>query len=62
VPDLLDEIPLWQDRFRGTRLGKWWHGFHIRWHCSDMAGWWRTGLVIDALVVGGGLVFLLCVQ
>jgi hypothetical protein len=62
LPDLLDEIPLWQQRFRRSALGKFWHRWHIRLHCADMANRWRLGLVIDVLVVGGGLLFLLNVE
>jgi len=59
LPDLLDEIPLWQEWFRRSSLGAIWHRWHLRLHCADMGAWWRTGLVIDALVVGGGLWLLL---
>jgi hypothetical protein len=62
LPDLLDEIPLWQQRFRRSALGGAWHRWHCRWHCGDMAARWRMGLLIDAGVVGGGLWFLLAVQ
>jgi len=59
LPDLLDEMPLWQSQFRRSSFGGTWHRWHARLHCADMAGCWRMGLVIDALVVGGGLWFLL---
>jgi hypothetical protein len=59
LPDLLDEVPLWQERFRRTWLGSIWHRWHTRLHCADMANSWKTGLVVDALVVGGGLWALL---
>jgi hypothetical protein len=59
LPDILDEMPLWQHRFRQSSLGGVWHRWHMHLHCADMAQWWRMGLVIDALVVGGGLWFLL---
>jgi membrane-bound metal-dependent hydrolase YbcI (DUF457 family) len=61
LPDLFDEMPLWQERFRRNRVGRVWHQLHSRLHCASMAEWWRTGLVIDALVVGAGLWFLLAV-
>src|SRR5262249_34191750 len=51
LPDLLDEMPLWQRRFRRTTFGAAWHRWHNRLHCADMAAWWRAGLVIDVLVV-----------
>jgi hypothetical protein len=59
LPDLLDEMPLWQERFRQSSFGNVFHRWHTHLHCSDMAGRWPMGLVIDALVVGGGLWFLL---
>ncbi len=59
LPDVLDEVPLWQDRFRRTSLGAFWHHWHMRLHCSDMAQSWKTGVIIDALVVAGGLWLLL---
>jgi hypothetical protein len=59
LPDLLDEMPLWQQRFRQSSLGGIWHRWHTQLHCADMAERWGMGLVIDALVVGGGLWFLL---
>ena len=59
LPDLLDEVPLWQARFRRTALGAAWHRWHLRLHCASMANAWRTGLVIDAVVVAGGLCLLL---
>jgi hypothetical protein len=62
LPDLLDEMPLWQERFRTSRLGSAWHHWHCRLHCADMAARWQMGLMIDAVVVGGGLWFLLAAQ
>ena len=59
LPDLLDEVPLWQERFRRTSLGSVWHRWHTRLHCADMANSWLTGVVIDALVVAGGVWLLL---
>jgi hypothetical protein len=59
LPDLLDEVPLWQERFRRTTLGSVWHHWHTRLHCADMANSWLTGVVIDALVVAGGVWLLL---
>jgi hypothetical protein len=59
LPDLFDEMPLWQERFRRSFLGNHWHHWHIRLHCADMGQHWAQGLVIDAIVVGGGLWFLL---
>jgi membrane-bound metal-dependent hydrolase YbcI (DUF457 family) len=61
LPDLLDEIPLWSQQFRESRWGSVWHHWHLRLHCGDMAMNWRTGLVIDAAVVGGGLWLLLAI-
>jgi hypothetical protein len=61
VPDLLDEMPLWQERFRRNTLGAVWHRWHTRLHCADMAKSWPIGLAVDALVIGGGLWFLLIV-
>jgi hypothetical protein len=62
LPDFLDEIPLWQQWFRRSAVGGIWHRLHLRWHCADMAASWWLGLVIDAVVVGAGLWFLLAVQ
>jgi len=59
LPDLLDEVPLWQERFRRTALGSVWHRWHARLHCADMANSWLAGIVIDALVVAGGVWLLL---
>jgi hypothetical protein len=59
LPDLCDEIPLWQERFRRSWLGGIWHRWHLRLHCSDMANNWTLGLAIDVGVVGAGLWFLL---
>jgi hypothetical protein len=59
LPDVLDEVPLWQHSFRRTSLGGLWHRWHTRLHCADMAGNWVHGLVIDAVVVTAGLVLLL---
>jgi hypothetical protein len=59
LPDLLDEVPLWQERFRRTALGSVWHRWHTRLHCADMANSWRAGIVIDVLVVAGGVWLLL---
>jgi hypothetical protein len=62
LPDFFDEIPLWQHRFRRSRVGAIWHDCHMRLHCADMAMYWRTGLVIDGVVVGGSLWLLLAVR
>jgi len=59
VPDLLDEVPLWQKRFRSTVLGAIWHRWHLRLHCASMENTWIAGIVVDALVVGTGLWLLL---
>jgi hypothetical protein len=59
LPDLCDEIPLWQSRFRQTVLGSWWHRWHERLHCGTMLSIWPIGLVIDGCVVGTGLWLLL---
>jgi len=59
LPDVLDEVPLWQERFRRTSLGSLWHHWHTRLHCADMAQSWRTGIVIDALVIASGVWLLL---
>lgn len=59
LPDLLDEIPLWQQSFRGTALGAAWHRWHCRLHCSDMTANWVAGVVIDAVVIAVGLLYLL---
>jgi hypothetical protein len=59
LPDLLDEVPLWQERFRRTSVGSVWHRWHTRLHCADMANSWLAGVVIDALVVAGGVWLLL---
>jgi hypothetical protein len=59
LPDVLDEIPLWQERFRRTAVGSFWHRWHTRLHCADMAASWKTGVLIDALVVAGGVWLLL---
>jgi hypothetical protein len=62
LPDLCDEIPLWQQRFRRTYVGGLWHRWHNRLHCADMANYWTTGLAIDVFVVGGGLWYLLSIE
>jgi membrane-bound metal-dependent hydrolase YbcI (DUF457 family) len=62
LPDLLDEIPLWQHRFRRSRLGALWHDLHLRLHCADMTMYWRMGLVIDGVVVVGSLWLLLAMR
>jgi hypothetical protein len=59
VPDLLDNIPLWQKRFRATRFGAFFHQFHMAAHCTGMEQRWLFGLGVDALVVVGGLWYLL---
>jgi hypothetical protein len=59
VPDILDEVPLWQERFRRTPLGARWHRWHLRLHCASMENTWLTGLVIDVVVIGAGLWLLL---
>jgi hypothetical protein len=59
LPDLLDEVPLWQERFRRTALGAVWHQWHLRLHCGSMENVWLTGLAVDAVVVGAGLWLLL---
>jgi hypothetical protein len=58
LPDLCDEIPLWQERFRRSYLGGVWHRWHHRLHCADMSNAWTMGLMIDFSVVGAGLWFL----
>ncbi len=55
LPDLLDEVPMWQERFRRTGLGAAWHRWHLRLHCASMEKTWVTGLVVDVCVVGAGL-------
>jgi hypothetical protein len=62
LPDLCDEIPLWQERFRRSYLGGCWHRWHLRLHCADMADRWTMGLAMDVAVVGGGLWYLLSMQ
>jgi hypothetical protein len=59
VPDVLDEVPWWQQRFRRTTLGGVWHRWHLRWHCASMEKTWLTGIIIDAFVIGAGLWLLL---
>jgi hypothetical protein len=59
LPDLLDEVPLWQERFRRTWVGGVWHHWHTRLHCADMAGSWVAGVVVDVVVVAGGVWLLL---
>jgi hypothetical protein len=59
LPDLLDEVPLWQERFRRTSFGALWHHWHLRLHCASMENTWVTGVVIDLFVVGAGLLLLL---
>jgi hypothetical protein len=59
LPDVLDEMPLWQHLFRANALGGVWHHWHCRLHCSNMAARWHLGLIIDAVVIAGGLWFLL---
>jgi hypothetical protein len=59
LPDLLDGVPLWQQRFRRTRVGGWWHHWHLRLHCGHMAQAWVAGLAVDGLVIGAGLWYLL---
>jgi hypothetical protein len=58
-PDLLEEAPLLKGYVHrsswGSALSRW-HNFM---HCGDMITWWKTGLVIDAAVVGLGLWVLL---
>jgi hypothetical protein len=55
LPDLLDEVPLWQHRFRRTAVGRLWHGWHLRWHCSSMADSWVAGIAVDVGVIMTGL-------
>src|SRR5205807_1851080 len=45
LPDVLDEVPLWQERFRRTSLGALWHHWHLRLHCASMEKAWVAGLV-----------------
>jgi hypothetical protein len=59
LPDLLDEVPLWQERFRRTRFGAVWHRWHLHLHCSSMEKAWVTGIVIDLCVIATGLWLLL---
>jgi hypothetical protein len=59
LPDLLDEVPWWQEHFRRTSFGARWHRWHLRLHCGSMENTWVTGIVIDAVVVGAGLLLLL---
>jgi hypothetical protein len=59
LPDLLDEVPLWQGRFRRNWVGAAWHRWHTRLHCADMANSWVAGVVVDVLVIAGGLWLLL---
>src|SRR5262249_18827216 len=54
LPDLLDEVPLWQERFRRTSWGAVWHNWHMRLHCSSMEKAWKTGIVIDVCVIAAG--------
>jgi hypothetical protein len=59
LPDLLDEVPLWQERFRRTSFGAAWHHWHLRLHCSSMEKAWITGIVIDVCVIAAGVWLLL---
>lgn len=59
IPDILDNIPLWKKQFRETRLGQKWHEFHEKWHCGEMAQIWLLGIVVDLLVVSGGIWYLM---
>ncbi len=58
VPDLLDNIPLWQKRLRQTRFGAGFHRLHMLLHCPDLRERWVVGIGVDAVVVGGGLWYL----
>jgi hypothetical protein len=55
LPDLLDEVPLWQHRFRRTPVGRLWHRWHLRLHCPSMADAWLAGVVVDVGVIAAGL-------
>lgn len=59
LPDLLLEIPLWKKSFRQSVVGSVWHYWHQKLHIAGMRNYWVTGLVVDALVVAGGFVYLL---
>jgi hypothetical protein len=59
LPDVLDEVPLWQERFRRTSLGALWHHWHLRLHCASMEKTWVAGIVIDVCVIAAGLWLLL---
>jgi hypothetical protein len=59
LPDLLDEVPLWQERFRRTSFGAAWHRWHTRLHCASMERAKVTGIVIDVCVIAAGLWLLL---
>jgi hypothetical protein len=59
LPDLLDEVPLWQERFRRTSFGATFHHWHDRLHCASMEKAWVTGIVIDVCVIAAGLWLLL---
>jgi membrane-bound metal-dependent hydrolase YbcI (DUF457 family) len=59
VPDILDEVPWWNEGFRKTALGAGWHRWHLRFHCASMENTWMAGIVIDVAVIGAGLWLLL---
>jgi hypothetical protein len=59
LPDLCDCVPLWQERFRRSRVGGWWHRWHLRLHCGPMESAWGRGLAVDAAVVSFGIWYLL---
>ena len=48
--ELLDEIPLWSERFRRSRLGAVWHHWHLRLHCADMTRSWVAGVVTSSTI------------
>lgn len=62
LPDLVDNVPFWKDKFRSTRFGAIFHMFHEwthKWrHRFPMQRFWLLGLVTQVVAVTIALTLL----
>lgn len=58
APDLVDNVPLWSQWFRGTRFGRVYHRFHDWFHFALFTKefwWWPVGILTQIVLIGASI-------
>ena len=51
IPDFLDNVKLWEEKFRSSRFGGSFHKFHELIHINISKNYWKLGIFTQMLVV-----------